>query len=329
MIKKLIISLIVMFLLPGLNAFANTDAKIKIDMEYIVVSPGEQGTTLIMDMVSYKNMTSVEYKGDGTTEGVLSVTLPRGASNLTMLDSSIQYKQTADGFVTTTPIPANGSVVLPFTYQMKEGQDIVLTFNMPIDSYQILVPEGAGSIEFKDAEYTSQGLMDIDDKKFWGYTVSNIQANQTVTIAYDKNKQPSGETQTAATNSNASLGNVTKKAPSFHNPGHLRMWAQSPLRKFNPHVLLIVLGVIVIAGVSYYSYFQWKNSVKKRNSASDEEEKAFQLLMAKQKAIMDKILELEDSFERGQISESDYHAKLEAYKQHLVKVKLSLNEFVE
>jgi hypothetical protein len=51
--------------------------------------------------------------------------------------------------------------------------------------------------------------------------------------------------------------------------------------------------------------------------------------MAKQKAIMDKILELEENFGDGNMSEEDYQAKLAAYKQHLVQVKMNLRQFVE
>jgi hypothetical protein len=71
-----------------------------------------------------------------------------------------------------------------------------------------------------------------------------------------------------------------------------------------------------------------KNNANK-NSGSDKDEQAFKTLMAKQKAILDKILELEESYDKGQISEEDYHTKLDAYKHHLVQVKLSLREYVE
>jgi hypothetical protein len=341
MIKKIIIPLLGLLLIPYFTAFANSDAKIGVEMEYIVISPGQDGSTQVMDMVSYKNLTKEEYKGDGQSEGVISITLPEGAQNLKMLESEIKYTQTETGFITTDPIPANGSLTLPYTYQLQQGQDIALKFGLPVAMYQVLVPEGAGSIEFKDTTVSSPEILSIDEKNYVTYTVQNIKANQTVTLAFNKDVQPSiGETAqaegTATTNNNnnnnnnnSAVGNVTKAAPDFHNPGHLRMWSQSSLNKFDPHILMIVLGAILIAGIGYYSYFRWKNKVKTKNSSSDKEEQAFKLLLAKQKAILDKILELDETLEKGQISESDYHAKLEAYKQHLVQVKLSLNQFVE
>ncbi len=107
------------------------------------------------------------------------------------------------------------------------------------------------------------------------------------------------------------------------------MWEQSPLHSFNPHIFLIVLLAIIIAGISYYAYFRRKAKLEEERLGADKEEKAFKLLMAKQKAIMDKIIELEETFGDGKLSEDDYHKKLEAYKQHLVQVKLNLRKFVE
>lgn len=324
-------------LLPTLSVFANTDSKISVVMEYIVISPSEDGSTQITTRVSYKNLTDQEYKGDGQSEGVISVLLPEGATGLSMLDEPIPYKETETGFITTESIPASGTSDFSYTYQLKQGQEIALKFNLPIDSYQVLVPEGSGSVDIKDAEFTSMGLLEIGEKQnFWGYALSNIKKDQTVTIAYDKDKQPSSEetkasdsTSTSTSTDNENLGNVTKSAPDFHNPGHLRIWSQSSLNKFNPHILMIVLGIILIAGIGYYSYFRWKNRAKNMTIGSDSEEKAFKQLMSKQKAILDKIIELEENLGNGQMTEDEYKTKLEAYKQHLIQVKLSLRHFVE
>lgn len=328
MIKKIILSFLVLMLLSPFSAGAETNSKISVDMEYIILSPDENGSTVITDMTYYKNMTTEDYAGDEQSEGVLNVTIPEGATELTILDEKIQYKQTETGFITTDPIPASGSTFLPYSYKVKQGQDIGVTFNYPVSLYQVLIPEGLGSIEGKDAELTNQGLMDIDGKSYWSWAVQNIQQNQTVTFSYDKDKQPSGEGNKSSATANENVGNVTKTAPDFHNPGHIRMWEQSMLKGFNPHIVMIVLGAILIAGIGYFTYFRLKGR-KQDILESDKEEKAFKLLMSKQKAILDKILELEDSYEKGQISEDDYHARLGAYKQHLVQVKVSLSQFVE
>lgn len=48
----------------------------------------------------------------------------------------------------------------------------------------------------------------------------------------------------------------------------------------------------------------------------------------KQNAIMEKVIELEDAFEKGQLTEAEYSEKLKAYKHHLVKVKMSLRDYI-
>ncbi|MEH7305611.1 hypothetical protein [Neobacillus drentensis] len=331
MINKITVFLLGLMLLIPFSVLAASDSKVAIDMHYIVISPAEDGSTNMMNMVNYTNTAAEEYKGDGKNEAVLKVTLPDGAADLNFLDNQIAFKEIDKGFITTTPIPGNQTMVLPYSYRMPAGKEINLKSDYPVQMMQILVPEGRGSIEVKGADATSQGSFKFDDQNYFGYSIEGLKANQSFTLVYNKDKQPpAGETKksdkTSESNNNSS---VTHTAPAFHNPGHLRIWAQSPLHRFNPHVFMIILLAIVIAGISYYIYFRRKARIDDEKLGADKEEKAFKLLMAKQKAIMDKIIELEESFGDGKLSEDEYHAKLEAYKQHLVQVKLNLRNFVE
>lgn len=332
MIKKITVFFLGLMLLIPINGLAVTDSKISIDMHYVVVSPAEDGSTNMMNMVSYTNTAADQYKGDGKNEAVLKVTLPAGAKDLNFLDSTIATKQTDTGFITTDPIPANQSVTLPYSYRMPKGKEINLSFDYPVKSVQVLVPEGRGSVEFKGVEAISQGVFQFDNQNYYGYSVEGIKANQAITLVYNKDKQPPSDSSaksTAANSNTNSSTNVTKTAPQFHNPGHIRMWEQSPLHSFNPHIFLIVMLALIIACLSYYAYFRRKGKLEEERLGADKEEKAFKILMAKQKAIMDKIIELEETFGDGNLSENDYQAKLGAYKQHLVQVKLSLRKFVE
>ncbi|MEH7501469.1 hypothetical protein V7152_05375 [Neobacillus drentensis] len=329
MIKKITVFFLGLMLLIPFHGLAASDSKVSIDMHYIVVSPAEDGSTNMMNMVNYTNSSAEEYKGDGKSETVLNVTLPEGAEDLNFLDNKIAFKEVDRGFITTTPIPGNQTMVLPYSYRMAKGKEINLKTDFPVQMMQILVPEGRGSIEVKGAEATSQGSFKFDDENYFGWSIEGINANQAFTLVYNKDVQPAAdETKKAETTSETNSA-VTHTAPAFHNPGHLRIWAQSPLHRFNPHVFMIILLAIIIAGISYYIYFRRKAKLEEERLGADKEEKAFKLLMAKQKAIMDKIIELEESFGDGNLSEDEYHAKLEAYKQHLVQVKLNLRNFVE
>ncbi|MFB3165983.1 hypothetical protein P5G62_002370 [Neobacillus sp. 179-C4.2 HS] len=331
MIKKITVFLLGLLLLIPINGMAAAESAISVDMHYLVVSPAEDGSTNMMNMVNYTNTTAEEYKGDGTGEAVLNVTIPTGAIGFTFLDNKMAQKQVETGFITTDPIPANQTVVLPYSYRIAKGEEISLSFDYPVQMMQILVPEGMGSIVFKNVTATNQGLFKMDDQNYQGYSVEGIQAKQVLTMIYDQDKQPAASDAQGSTEQgeSKSSGNVTKTAPAFHNPGHLRMWSQSPLRSWDPHVFLIVMGAIIIAAISYYSYFRMRARAEEKRLGADKEESAFKNLMAKQKAIMDKILELEENFGDGNMSEEDYQAKLAAYKQHLVQVKMNLRHFVE
>jgi hypothetical protein len=330
-IKKITIFLLGLLLLIPINGMAAAETAISVDMHYLVVSPAEDGSTNMMNMVNYTNTTAEEFKGDGTSEAVLNVTIPTGAIGFTFLDNKIAQEQVDSGFITTDPIPANQTVVLPYSYRIAKGEEINLSFDYPVQMMQILVPEGMGSIEFKNVTATNQGLFKMDDQNYQGYSVEGIQAKQTFTMIYDKDKQPAQSTTQGSSEQGTSetSGTVTKTAPAFHNPGHLRMWSQSPLRTWDPHVFLIVMGAIIIAALSYFTYFRMKARAEEKRLGADKEESAFKNLMAKQKAIMDKILELEENFGDGNMTEEDYLAKLAAYKQHLVQVKMNLRQFVE
>jgi hypothetical protein len=325
-IKKITIFFLGLLLLIPTTGMAASNPKISIDMHYLVVSPADDGSTNMMNMVNYTNSSAQDYKGDGTSDAVLKVTLPAGATALNFLDSKIAIKQTDFGFITTKPIAANQTEVLPYSYKMPKGKQIKLTFDYPVAQMQVLVPEGMGSVAFQGVEATNQGTFQFDNQNYVGYSVTGIQANQTFSMVYNKDKQPenvSAQSQTKSTSS------VTRTSPAFHNPGHIRMWEESPLHSFNPHIFLIVLIAIILAGLSYYVYFRRKTKLEEARIGADKEEKAFKLLMSKQKAILDKIIELEETHGNGVLSDEEYNKKLAAYKEHLVQVKLGLQKFVE
>ncbi|MGM7683059.1 hypothetical protein ACSVDA_12990 [Cytobacillus sp. Hm23] len=122
---------------------------------------------------------------------------------------------------------------------------------------------------------------------------------------------------------------VTQNSPSFHNPGHLRMWFDSPLKQFNPHILLIVLGVIIVGGGLFFIYFRQKNLRGQISLTEDKEEKIFQQLLGKRDAIMTKMIDLEDELKAGEISEDKFNEQFNAYKDMLIQVKIKIKQMTE
>ncbi len=122
---------------------------------------------------------------------------------------------------------------------------------------------------------------------------------------------------------------ISRSAPSFHNPGHLRMWYSTPLRSFDPHLVTAILILIVVAGVGWFIYFQMKHNKAEEKIESNSDEKVFQELVVKQKVILNKLLELEESYKAGQLNDHEYEKKDALYREHLVKVKVELQRFMD
>lgn len=335
--KRMIMLFLIFSLLPLGNVQAFSE-KLTVDMHYIVVNPADDSSIQIKHTVNFTNVGEEEFKGEDGSAGVLSIALPPGAMDLQVEDASLGAKPSENGFTTTKPFAPKEAQTVSYSYLMPAGVPVSLKTDYSLQVMQVLIPEGVGSLIIEGVKSSNAGLMQFEEKNFWLYNVEGIESGKEVKIMYDKNTQPTPDEAPAANDEGAATapdtsgGNaekVTRESPAFHNPGHLRLWYQSPLKKFNPHILLIVLGVILIAGLGYYSYFKWKYRLQEQKIGADQEEQLFKQLLARQNAIMDKIIELEDLYAQGQVNEEDYLAKLNAYKQHLVKVKLNLRQFVE
>jgi hypothetical protein len=342
--KKFWFSLIMVVLLtPSLIVSAFGQTPVYIEMDYVIIRPTDNGSVALMHMTSVKNLQEEDYKGDGQSKTVLTVNVPKGATDLQVHDNSLGMAETNRGFITTKSIPAKEFMVLPYSYWLESNKDgFEIEYAYPVQAMQILIPEKSGSLEIRSIEYTIEGLFEFEGEKYYGYNISSVEANKPFTVIYDRDKQPSPEeieppaegkstsnSQENAGEENSALGEITHSAPVFHNPGHLRMWYQSPLNGFEPHILMIVLAVILIGGTGYYSYFRWNSKLAEDRRLSDKDEQAFLQLIAKRKAIMDKIVELEESYSGGQMVDDDYRKKLNAYKHHLLQVKMNLQKYTE
>lgn len=122
---------------------------------------------------------------------------------------------------------------------------------------------------------------------------------------------------------------ITRTAPSFHNPGHIRMWSESPFKEFDPHILMIILGIILIAWIYYYYTFVVKKARLQEKMLIDSDEGRFQQLLTKRTTLLNKIVELEDMFAAGKVDKEEYDLKIASYKQHLIQVKLDLKKFTD
>lgn len=123
--------------------------------------------------------------------------------------------------------------------------------------------------------------------------------------------------------------NVTIPSPGFHNPGHVRLWNETPLRNFDPHLVTALLILIVVAGVWYFIHFTIKERKKEAAAASDADEKKFQELAAKKNILLNKILQAEEEYNAGLITEVELEERVSGYKSYLYKVKTELNQYLD
>ncbi|WNF37114.1 hypothetical protein RJD24_01240 [Bacillaceae bacterium IKA-2] len=122
---------------------------------------------------------------------------------------------------------------------------------------------------------------------------------------------------------------ITRSSPSFHNPGHMRMWYDSPLRNFDAHLVTAIFVIIILSGIGWFIYFQLKHRELEKKIETGTDEKYFHDLVVKQKVILNKILELEEMHKKGELADEEFKTKLNAYRQHLIKVKVELQQLTD
>lgn len=124
------------------------------------------------------------------------------------------------------------------------------------------------------------------------------------------------------------FSNVTRSSPSFHNPGHIRLWNDTPLRSLEPHLFTGIVILILVAGIIYFIHFKRKEKVNK-GLIKDQDDEKFLELASRKNILLNKILQLEEDYESGKLSKNEFKEKNTAYKTYLHKVMQELNKFLE
>lgn len=119
-----------------------------------------------------------------------------------------------------------------------------------------------------------------------------------------------------------------ESAPAFHDPGHIRMWEQSPFSGIDAHLFMIlVIGVPV--GILVWYLLKRRQEGLQRKTDLEREEEVFQRYLVREKFLKEKILELEKKRAEGSIDEEDYAQQMELYKKKLLEVRVKLKQFTE
>jgi hypothetical protein len=118
--------------------------------------------------------------GEHTT---LSFSLPEGASGLTFDGPGLgqRFVEREDGFADTRPVlPGSATVEVFFVYEMayQEGMEIERTFDVPVSSVVMVVPESGVGLEGEGIR--SEGTIDTQMGAARSYTAGPLSADQSL-----------------------------------------------------------------------------------------------------------------------------------------------------
>lgn len=326
--KFIAIALTTLLLLPFFSNTVQAAANIAYESNHVIIQPNGENSILITSMPTLINT------GDTKFEGEVGYALPINYANLKVSDQNLKYTTQANAFTVKASLDPNGKQSASYTSELgltNNETNIEFMYPHDIQMLNILIPKDSADITISGVKFEDKGEFPFEAMTLRQFELKDIKANTRISIAYKKNPNAPVQNNSSAQNNQQQTNDneVTRKAPQFHNPGHIKMWNQSVLSSFDPHYFLIVMGIIIVAIVVYFAYFEMKRRKQLDYVKNDQEERIFKQLIAKKNAIMNKIVELEDDYTSGNISDEDYNKKMEAYKNHLVQVKLSLRDFID
>ncbi|MGD8190464.1 hypothetical protein ACQCN2_10810 [Brevibacillus ginsengisoli] len=299
-----------LFIFPPFLVSAAPVSPVKTEMNYCIIRPFQDGVEVV-SMVSFRNTGTEQLKADADGH-VLTLHLPIGAEHIMLFDekdkSVIVDKET---IYTTKPIQAGQIIDLPYSFRLAgtgTGK-LTLPFNYPSDEVHVLIPDKRGDINIENAGNSQKSTFSFNGQDYIGYTLKDQQARQPITISYSMATNPEGEKEHITTPTEQSAW--------------LRMYEQTPLRTIPPRIFVAIAASLIVMSL-IFAFSKWQ---KKRKATHHTEEEFYeQGLLDKQSILMDKIIELEKSYQENKISEDEFTKRREAYKQVLVQLKQSLRE---
>lgn len=308
--RRLFLSLIACLLIfPSM--LVSAASPVKTEMNYCIIRPYEDGVEVV-SMVSFRNTGKETLQADASGH-VLTLQLPKGAEHIQLFDekdTSVKIDQ--ETIYTTKPIKAGQIIDLPYSYRLagQSNGTLTLPFNYPSDEIHVLIPKSRGDLTIEDAGSAEKSSYSFNSQEYIGYTLTGKQAGQPITVNYTRAaNQESGENQQITTPTEQSAW--------------LRLYEQTPLRTIPPRIFVAVMASVAVMLI-LFAFSKWQ---KKRSVGVASETDFFELELAnKQSIIMEKIIELEKSYQQNKLTEEEFTQKQEAYKELLVQIQLRLRE---
>ncbi len=306
-----IVCTVLLGLMPAgsLERVSAQENRLNLDYRHIIVSTAAR-VFRVLEISSVADPTPA-----GDRIGFVA-TLPPGFDSLELQDAE-DVRKSPTGFFASFPAPADGGGRIVYSYTVKRAPTFTLDVRLDYDTeaIEILYPPEITVTETAGLLRPTQSVV-YGDRRFARLSGSRLKQGQVVKLTFEAPESAGALPQPS----------VSRKPPQFHSAGHIRIWYQSPLRKFDPHVSLLVGLVIIVAAVG----IPVVGSVKKRrllDKADDgaTEEDDFLALVHEKEALLSDIVEMEMASNSGKIDSKEAREKIAALRGRLVDVQIQLD----
>lgn len=316
-----IAKLVIVLLLLSMGGQAAADTGLEVIVSHLNLSLTAEGNLHVTEQYLIEN------PGDAFsgTEKPVSFSLPPDAFNVHYgggVDEATARVEEGLLFL-EQEFPA-GEINLNFHYLLPgiEGTPhffLEKTFDYATPSFFVMAP--AGQLRVASEQLEDQGIMAMGESQLHIYAGAFEQGDVLSMMVLPDEMVP------GATDPNNSGVVSVDSAPAFHNPGHIRLWEQSPFSGIDAHLFLVIVIGVPVGVLIWYLLKRRKGQQSKTDL--EREEEVFQRFMIREKFLKEKLVELEQQYSEGNVSEEDYKQQLELYKKKLLEVRMKLKQFTE
>ncbi|NLL19062.1 MAG: hypothetical protein GX262_08545 [Clostridia bacterium] len=217
----------------------------------------------------------------------------------------------------------SGEITLNFHYLIPgiEGSPhffLEREFSYTTPNFFVMAP--AGQLRVTGDQLEDQGVMAMGESQLHIYAGAFEQGDALSMMVLPDNMVP-------GTSGNNSGVVSVETGPAFHDPGHIRLWEQSPFSGIDAHLFMIIVVGVPIGVLIWYLLKRRRGRQSKTDL--EREEEVFQRYLVREKYLKQKLVELEQQHSEGTVSDEDYEQQLAVYKKKLLEVRLKLKQFTE